>query len=149
VDSGFTSHRIERHVVGAALHFHADEPNRTPLHTKQTRRTSEVRGRMHLNAFGRTEARRGDMRRTFDTRRGTYYGPLCTCASATNKFSIVPVVDFVLGWFATAAPRNVGAAVASATSTMSQHEVHAWEAVAGGEVTRVLILLARVSNMRA
>ena len=58
------SHRIERHVVGAALHFHADEPNRTPLHTKQT---SEVRGCMYLNAFGRTEARRGDMRRTFDT----------------------------------------------------------------------------------
>ena len=26
--------------------------------------------------------------------------------------SIVPVVDSVLGWFATAAPRNVGAAVA-------------------------------------
>ena len=25
---------------------------------------------------------------------------------------IAPVVDFVLGWFATAAPRNVGAAVA-------------------------------------
>ena len=49
-------------------------------------------------------------------------------------------MDFVLGWFATAAPRNVGAAVASATSTMSQHEVHAWEAVAGGEVTRVLPL---------
>ena len=64
-----TSHRIERHVVGAALHFDADEPNRTPLHTKQT---SEVRGCMYLNAFGRTEARRGDMRRTFDTRQGTY-----------------------------------------------------------------------------
>jgi hypothetical protein len=27
-------------------------------------------------------------------------------------FLIVPVVDFVLGWFATVAPRNVGAAVA-------------------------------------
>ena len=62
------SHRIERHVVGAALHFRPDEPNRTPLHTKQT---SEVRGWMHLNAFNRTEARRGDMRRTFDTRQGT------------------------------------------------------------------------------
>ena len=49
-------------------------------------------------------------------------------------------MDFVLGWFATATPRNVGAAVDKLRSRLSQHEVHAWEAVAGGEVTRVLPL---------
>lgn len=70
---------------------------------------------MHLNAFGRTEARRGDMRRTFDTRQGTKRVPNRPAHPRllilNHSRTIVPVVDSVLGWFATAAPRNVGAAV--------------------------------------
>ena len=112
-----TSHRAPRRRSRSSL-----PPRRTDPYaaTHETKAADDVRfvdgwSRMHL-IEPRLDAVTCDARSIHDRARESFNSSDLPAHPRLNTtLMIVPVVDFVLGWFATAAPRNLGAAVALST----------------------------------